>query len=96
MAAAASETFLLSSLGFKLLESSQYIQRRRDVVWYPTGSSSVNPTGNNVVRFLIAGSDWLALDEMLVEFTIKNLDSVNKLYPNVDGEDSYESMNGGP
>jgi len=96
MAAAASETSLLSSLSFKLPESSQYIQRRRDVVWYPTGSSTVNPQGCNTVRFLLAGSDWLALDELLVEFTIKNNDSSKNLFPNADGDDSGESLNGGP
>jgi hypothetical protein len=96
VAAAASQTSLLSSLSFKLPESSQYIQRRRDVIWYPTGSSTVNPQGNSVVRFLIAGSDWLALDEMLIEFTIRNLDSSKNLYPNSDGDDTGESLNGGP
>ena len=96
MQAAAQETSLLSSLSFKLPESSQYLQRRRDVQFFPTGSSTVSPTGCTTVRFLIAGSEWLALDQMCIEFTIKNLDTSKRLYPAVDGADSGESANGGP
>ena len=53
------EESLLSSLDFSLPPTTNYIQSRRLVSYYPTGASTFSPTGVRVCRFNLNGAHWL-------------------------------------
>ena len=53
------EDSLLESLDFALPATSQYVQSRRLVSYYPSGASTFSPSGVRVCRFTLAGDTWL-------------------------------------
>ena len=50
---------LLDSLSFDLPATTQYVQSRRLVSYYPSGASSFSSNGVRVCRFTIGGDSWL-------------------------------------
>ena len=91
---AASTVSLMESLSFKLPDSANYVTRRRDTTWYPTGSSTVSPTGVKTCRFLISGQDWLDPSDLTITFTVANLGTA-RLYPQTDDNVNGFTNNGG-
>ena len=53
------EDSLLESLDFALPATSQYVQSRQLVSYYPSGASTFSPSGVRVCRFTLAGDTWL-------------------------------------
>ena len=88
---------LLSSLGFKLGDSANYVTRRRmGTIFYPSGASTFTQQGVRVARFQITSQDWLDMSSLRVQFTLKNTDSSLPLYPRVDGIDTGDRHVGSP
>ena len=53
------EDSLLESLSFDLPATTSYVQNRRLVSYYPSGSSTFSPDGVRVCRFTLGGEGWL-------------------------------------
>ena len=63
---------LLSSLSFDLPPSSSYIQGRKNVSFYPSGSSTYSPNGVRVMRFSIVGEGWLDPESLRITGKLAN------------------------
>ena len=69
------EDQLIEGLSYKLAPGSSYIQDRKSVTFYPSGSNIYTPNGGTkVIRFLINGSDWLDPNTLRIFFDVKNLE----------------------
>ena len=83
----APEDILIDNLSFKLNKGSSYIQDRRSVSFWPTGSNIYKSnSGNRVLKFSLNGEDntWLDPQSVRIFFTLQNLDLGdydNKLRP---------------
>ena len=53
------EDSLIDSLSFKLPNSANFINDRRSVTFFPVGGDVFSPRGVKVIKFMIAGTDWL-------------------------------------
>ena len=64
---------LLSSLDFSLAPSANYVISRQLTQFYPSSGNSMAPTGVQVSRIVLSGTDWLALSSVRIQFTVQNL-----------------------
>ena len=69
------EDYLIDSLSFKLQPGASYVQQRRSVSFYTSGSNSYSPTGTKVIRIQLNGDDWLDPSTVRVSFKLCNDDS---------------------
>ena len=66
------EDSLLDSLSFDLPPSSSYIQTKRYVSFFPSGSSTYSPSGVRVMRYHIVGEGWLDPDSLRITGKLVN------------------------
>ena len=70
------EDQLIDGLSYKLAPGSSYIQDRKSVTFYPSGSNIYTPNGGTkVLKFLINGSDWLDPNTLRIFFDVTNLEN---------------------
>ena len=70
------EDQLIDGLSYKLAPGSSYIQDRKSVSWFPSGSNVYSSTsGTKVIRFLMNGSDWLDPNTLRIFFDLSNVDN---------------------
>ena len=69
------EDYLIDGLSFKLQPGASYIQQRRAVSFYTSGSNVYSPSGTKVVRIQLNGDDWLDPSSVRVMFKLKNIDT---------------------
>ena len=55
----ATEDSLIDTLSFKLPNTANFINDRRSVTFFPSGSNEYGPRGVKVMKFLLSGTDWL-------------------------------------
>ena len=68
------EDQLIDGLSYKLAPGSSYIQDRKSITFYPSGSNIYTPNGGTkVIRFLINGSDWLDPNTLRIFFDVTNV-----------------------
>ena len=79
----APEDVLVDNLSFKLNKGSSYVNDRRIVRFYPSGSNIYKPTsGNRVIKISLNGEDnsWLNPQSVRVFFNLQNLDPQTGVY----------------
>ena len=69
------EDYLIDGLSFKLQPGASYIQQRRSVSFYTSGSNVYTPTGTKVIRIQLNGDDWLDPSTVRLSFKLCNDDS---------------------
>ena len=72
------EDSLIESLSFRLPNSANFINDRRSVSFFPTGGNDFSPRGTKIIKFMIAGTDWLDPSTVRVQFKLSNADTDNK------------------
>ena len=79
----ATEDSLIDTLSFKLPNTANFINDRRSVTFFPSGSNEYGPRGVKVMKFLLSGTDWLDPSTIRVQYrlnnTAKNLHPLNPL-----------------
>ena len=73
------EDSLIESLSFKLPNSANFINDRRSVTFFPTGGNEFTPQGVKLIKFMIAGTDWLDPSTVRVQFRLTNRDVTDPL-----------------
>ena len=68
------EDALIESLSFRLPNSANFINDRRSVTFFPTGGNEFSPFGTKIIKFMIAGTDWLDPSTVRVQFKLSNMD----------------------
>ena len=71
----APEDVLVDNLSFKLNKGSSYVNDRRSVRFYPSGSNIYNRTsGNRVIKISLNGEDnsWLDTQSVRAFFNLQN------------------------
>ena len=71
-ALAASQEQMLSSLDFSLSASASYVIQRTSSCFYPSGTSEMSPTGNQVVRVQLTSESFLDPETIRVQFGLAN------------------------
>ena len=66
------EDSFIESLSFKLPNAANFINDRRSVTFFPTGGNEFTPQGVKIVKFMIAGTDWLDPSTVRVQFRLTN------------------------
>ena len=70
------EDQLIDGLSYKLAPGSSYIQDRKSVSWFPSGSNVYSSnSGTKVIRFLLNGSDWLDANTLRIFFDVANVEN---------------------
>ena len=70
------EDQLIDGLSYKLVPGSSYIQDRKSVSWFPSGSNVYSSqSGTKVIRFLLNGSDWLDPNTLRIFFDVANVEN---------------------
>ena len=73
--ASSAEDMLIDGLSFKLSPGSSYITDRKNVSFFPSGSSIYTTVGRTkVLRILLNGDDWLDPSTLRVFFDVRNND----------------------
>ena len=70
----ATEDALIDSLSFKLPSTANFIQERRSVSFFPSGSNNYSPKGVKIMKFMLTGTDWLDPSTVRIMFTLNNTD----------------------
>lgn len=73
------EDSLIEGLSFKLGNSSNYILDRKSSTWYPSGGNSYSPLGVRLIKFVLAGTDWLDPGTVRLQFKLTNKDPANPM-----------------
>ena len=70
------EDALIEPLKYKLEPGASYIQSRRQVSWYPSGSAIYSPvSGTRLIRIAVNSTgEWLDPQSVRLAFTLKNND----------------------
>ena len=74
------EDILIDNLSFKLNKGASYINERRSVSFFPSGSNIYKPSsGNRVLKFALNAEDnsWLDPQSVMVFFNVANKDAIN-------------------
>ncbi len=70
------EEVLIDSLSFKLPSSGQYVTDRRSCTFHTEGSNSYSANaGTKVIRFRLAGDQWLDPSTLRIMFDVVNSDA---------------------
>lgn len=69
------EDALIEPLKYKLEPGASYIQSRRQVSWYPSGSAIYSPvSGTRLIRIAVNSTgEWLDPQSVRVAFTLKTM-----------------------
>ena len=73
------EDSLIDGLSFRLPNSANFINDRRSVSWFPTGGNEFSPRGVKIIKFMLAGTDWLDPSTVRVQFRLSNRSKQNPL-----------------
>ena len=68
------EDALIESLRFRLPNSANFINDRRSVTFFPTGGNEFTPRGTKIIKFMVAGTDWLDPSTVRIQFRLTNTD----------------------
>ena len=74
------EDILIDNLSFKLNKGASYINERRSVSFFPSGSNIYKPSsGNRVLQIALNAEDnsWLDPQSVMVFFNVANKDAIN-------------------
>ena len=74
------EDILIDNLSFKLNKGASYINDRRSVSFFPSGSNIYKPSsGNRVLKIALNAEDnsWLDPQSVMVYMTVENLETTN-------------------
>ena len=77
----ATEDALIDTLSFTLPNTANFINKRRSVSFFPSGSNEYGPQGVNIMKFMITGTDWLDPSTVRVQFKLLNKDQTKNLHP---------------
>jgi hypothetical protein len=77
----ATEDSLIDTLSFKLPNTANFINDRRSVTFFPSGSNEYGPRGVKVMKFLLSGTDWLDPSTVRIQFRLNNKDTTKNLHP---------------
>ena len=70
------EPLLIKNLSFKLKESAQYIDSRRQVSYFASGSNIYSTTsGTRVLKVVLNGQEWLDPSSIYLQYDLRNTDS---------------------
>ena len=75
IAASSTEPHLVDGLDFRLPPTGQYIESKRQVTWQPASANNFSPNGARLVRFQLAGHDWLLGETVRVSWQVNNTDA---------------------
>jgi hypothetical protein len=75
------EDSLIDGLSFRLPNSANFIQDRRSVTFFPSGGDGYTPRGVKMIKFHIAGTDWIDPSTVRVQFKLNNLSAQAPLTP---------------
>ena len=75
------EDALIDGLSFRSPNSANFIQDKRSVSFYPSGGSECAPRGVKVIKFNIAGTDWLDPSTVRIQFRLHNKSTSLPLKP---------------
>ena len=73
------EDSLIDGLSFRLPNSANFINDRRSVSFFPSGGNEFSPRGVKIIKFMIAGTDWLDPSTVRVQFRLNNRSQQNAL-----------------
>ena len=65
---------LIGGLSYKLKAGASYITNRRSVSYFASGGNQYSPNGVRVIKFNIAGDQWLDPSTFRVRFQLNNLE----------------------
>ena len=74
------EDILIDNLSFKLNKGEDYINERRSVSFFPSGSNMYKPSsGNRVLKIALNAEDnsWLDPQNVMVFVSVANKDAIN-------------------
>ena len=77
----ATEDALIDTLSFKLPATANFINDRRSVSFFPSGSNEYGPRGVKIMKFMLTGTDWLDPSTLRVQFRLNNKDTTKNLHP---------------
>jgi len=77
----ATEDALIDTLSFKLPNTANFINERRSVSFFPSGSNEYGPQGVKIMKLMLTGTDWLDPSTMRVQFKLLNKDQTKNLHP---------------
>lgn len=63
---------LLDNLSYKLGHGAAYVQERKSVTFYASGSNSYSPRGTKLIKLVLTGDGWLDPSTFRVMFTVNN------------------------
>ena len=66
------EDALIDSLSFKLPNSANFINERKSVTFFPTGGNNFTPQGVKIIKFMLAGTNWLDPSTVKMQFRLRN------------------------
>ena len=66
------EDSLIEGLSFRLPNSANFIQDRRSVSFFPSGGDTYQPRGVKIIKFMLAGTDWLDPSTVRAQFKLQN------------------------
>ena len=85
---------LLDNLSYKLGQGAAYVQERKSVTFYASGSNSYSPQGTKLIKLVLTGDGWLDPSTFRVMFTVNNTaDTPSELLrPLSDGHSFFSRM----
>jgi hypothetical protein len=73
------EDSLIEGLSFRLPNSANFINDRRSVTFFPSGSTEYSPRGTKIIKFMLAGTDWLDPSTVRIQFKLANRSTTHPL-----------------
>ena len=68
---------LIGGLSYKLKPGASYVTNRRSVSYFASGGNTYSPNGVNVMKFNLAGDQWLDPSTFRVAFRLNNTSGTN-------------------
>ena len=62
---------LIGGLSYKLKAGASYVTNRRSVSYFASGGNTYSPNGVEVMKFNLAGDQWMGPSTFRVAFSIK-------------------------
>ena len=75
------EGSLIDELSCRLPNNANFIQDRRSVTFFPSGGNEYTPCDVKMIKFHLAGTDWLDPTTVRIQFTLHNRSANAALTP---------------
>ena len=70
---------LIGGLSYKLKPGASYVTNRRSISYFASGGNTYSPNGAKIMKFNLAGDQWLDPSTFRVAFQLNNNNGANEL-----------------